>query len=89
MNKYLDFEREIEILDIKINELDINDNNFISEKNKKFIFGKKISWTEKINKKDFTPNFKVKNRNKLTRELMQPYYTQAFLKDFQKKKHKY
>ena len=34
MNKYLDFESEIEILDGKINELQINDNNFISEKNK-------------------------------------------------------
>jgi len=29
MNKYLDFESEIEILDSKINELHINDNNFI------------------------------------------------------------
>ena len=34
MNKYLDFESEIEILDSKINELHISDNNFISEKNK-------------------------------------------------------
>jgi acetyl-CoA carboxylase carboxyl transferase subunit alpha len=34
MNKYLDFESDIEILDSKINELQINDNNFISEKNK-------------------------------------------------------
>ena len=34
MNKYLDFESDIEILDSKINELNINDNNFISEKNK-------------------------------------------------------
>jgi acetyl-CoA carboxylase carboxyl transferase subunit alpha len=34
MNKYLDFESDIEILDGKINELQINDNNFISEKNK-------------------------------------------------------
>ena len=34
MNKYLDFENDIEILDIKINELDINDSNFNSEKNK-------------------------------------------------------
>ena len=34
MNKYLDFESEIEILDIKINELHINDNNSNSEKNK-------------------------------------------------------
>ena len=34
MNKYLDFESDIEILDIKINELHINDSNFISEKNK-------------------------------------------------------
>ena len=34
MNKYLDFESEIEILDNQINELDINDSNYISEKNK-------------------------------------------------------
>ena len=34
MNKYLDFESDIEILDSKINELLINDSNFISEKNK-------------------------------------------------------
>jgi acetyl-CoA carboxylase carboxyl transferase subunit alpha len=34
MNKYLDFESDIEILDSKINELHINDSNFISEKNK-------------------------------------------------------
>jgi len=34
MNKYLDFENDIEILDNKINELHINDSNFISEKNK-------------------------------------------------------
>jgi len=34
MNKYLDFESEIEILDSKINELHINDSNFINEKNK-------------------------------------------------------
>ena len=34
MNKYLDFESDIEILDSKINELHINDNNFINEKNK-------------------------------------------------------
>ena len=34
MNKYLDFESDIEILDTKINEFDINDSNFISEKNK-------------------------------------------------------
>ena len=34
MNKYLDFESDIEILDGKINQLNINDNNFISEKNK-------------------------------------------------------
>jgi acetyl-CoA carboxylase carboxyl transferase subunit alpha len=34
MNKYLDFETDIEILDSKINELHINDSNFISEKNK-------------------------------------------------------
>ena len=34
MNKYLDFESDIEILDIKINELHINDVKFISEKNK-------------------------------------------------------
>jgi len=36
MNKYLDFESDIEILDNKINELHINDKNFISEKNKLF-----------------------------------------------------
>ena len=34
MNKYLDFENDIEILDSKINELDINNSNYISEKNK-------------------------------------------------------
>jgi acetyl-CoA carboxylase carboxyl transferase subunit alpha len=34
MNKYLDFESDIEILDSKINDLQINDNNFINEKNK-------------------------------------------------------
>jgi acetyl-CoA carboxylase carboxyl transferase subunit alpha len=34
MNKYLDFESDIEILDVKINTLPINDNNFISQKNK-------------------------------------------------------
>ena len=34
MNKYLDFEIDIEILDSKINELQINDSNYISEKNK-------------------------------------------------------
>jgi len=34
MNKYLDFESEIENLDIKINQLNTNDGNFISEKNK-------------------------------------------------------
>ena len=34
MNKYLDFESDIEILDSKINELQTNDNKFISEKNK-------------------------------------------------------
>ena len=34
MNKYLDFESEIEILDNKIKELDINDNNFIIQKKK-------------------------------------------------------
>ena len=34
MNKYLDFESDIEILDNKISELHINDSNFISEKNK-------------------------------------------------------
>jgi len=34
MNKYLDFESDIEILDIKINDLQINDSNFINEKNK-------------------------------------------------------
>jgi len=34
MNKYLDFERDIEILDSKISELYKNDSNFINEKNK-------------------------------------------------------
>ena len=34
MNKYLDFESDIEILDSKISELHINDRNFINEKNK-------------------------------------------------------
>jgi len=34
MNKYLDFESDIEILDRKISDLDINDSNFINEKNK-------------------------------------------------------
>ena len=34
MNKYLDFESDIEILDNKINALHINDSNFIGEKNK-------------------------------------------------------
>ena len=34
MNKYLDFESDIEILDSKIRELHINDSNFINEKNK-------------------------------------------------------
>ncbi len=34
MNKYLDFESDIEILDSKINELQVNDKNYISEKNK-------------------------------------------------------
>ncbi len=34
MNRYLDFETEIEVLDIKINELETNDNNFNSEKSK-------------------------------------------------------
>tara|TARA_E500000178_G_scaffold324393_1_gene350766 strand:- start:336 stop:1274 length:939 start_codon:yes stop_codon:yes gene_type:complete len=34
MDKYLDFENDIEVLDSKINELHINDNNFASEKNK-------------------------------------------------------
>tara|TARA_A100001011_G_scaffold50843_1_gene48807 strand:- start:389 stop:514 length:126 start_codon:yes stop_codon:yes gene_type:complete len=34
MNKYLDFESDIEILDNKINELHKNDNNFIIKKNK-------------------------------------------------------
>ena len=34
MNKYLDFESDIEILDNKISELYINDSNFINEKNK-------------------------------------------------------
>ena len=48
MNKYLDFESDIEILDSKINELQTNDNKFISEKNKLIekkntIFKKKYS----------------------------------------------
>ena len=34
MNKYLDFEGDIEILDNKISELNINDSNVINEKNK-------------------------------------------------------
>ena len=34
MNKYLDFEGDIETLDNKISELNINDSNFINEKNK-------------------------------------------------------
>jgi len=34
MNKYLDFESEIQILDGKINELNKDDKNFISEQNK-------------------------------------------------------
>ena len=34
MNKYLDFEDDIEILDNKISELNKNDSNFINEKNK-------------------------------------------------------
>ena len=34
MNKYLDFESDIEILDSKISELHINDSNYISEKKK-------------------------------------------------------
>ena len=34
MNKYLDFENEIEKLDSKIRELEINDSNFTNEKNK-------------------------------------------------------
>ena len=34
MNKYLDFESDIEILDSKINNLHIDDSNFISEKNR-------------------------------------------------------
>jgi acetyl-CoA carboxylase carboxyl transferase subunit alpha len=34
MNKYLDFESDIEILDSKINDLQISDSNFINEKNK-------------------------------------------------------
>ena len=34
MNKYLDFESDIETLDNKINSLSINDGNFISEINK-------------------------------------------------------
>ena len=34
MNRYLDFESDIETLDNKINNLSINDNNFINETNK-------------------------------------------------------
>ena len=34
MNKYLDFESDIEKLDNNIGELHINDSNFIVEKNK-------------------------------------------------------
>ena len=34
MNKYLDFENDIEILDSKINDLPINDSNFNIEKKK-------------------------------------------------------
>jgi acetyl-CoA carboxylase carboxyl transferase subunit alpha len=34
MNKYLDFESDVEILDNKINELNANDDNYINEKNK-------------------------------------------------------
>ena len=34
MNRYLDFEGDIELLDNKITELHINDSNFINEKNK-------------------------------------------------------
>ncbi len=34
MNKYLDFESDIEILDSKIKKLQINDSNFLVEKNK-------------------------------------------------------
>ena len=34
MNKYLDFESDIEVLDNKIQELNVNDSLFISEKNK-------------------------------------------------------
>mgnify|MGYP001036327900 CR=1 FL=1 len=34
MNKYLDFESDVEILDRKITDLHINDNNFVNEKNK-------------------------------------------------------
>ena len=34
MNKYLDFESDIETLDSKISKLHTNDNNFVSEKNK-------------------------------------------------------
>ena len=34
MNKYLDFESDIELLDIKIKDLHINDSNFINQKNK-------------------------------------------------------
>ena len=45
MNKYLDFESEIEILDSKINELHLNDNNFATQKNK--LIEKKKSILEK------------------------------------------
>ena len=45
MNKYLDFESDIEILDSKINDLQINDNNFINEKNK--LIEKKIAILKK------------------------------------------
>ena len=34
MNRYLDFEGDIEILDNKISELNTNDSTFINEKNK-------------------------------------------------------
>lgn len=45
MNKYLDFESDIEIIDSKINDLQINDNNFINEKNK--LIEKKIAILKK------------------------------------------
>ena len=45
MNKYLDFEGDIEILDNKISELNINESNVINEKNK--LTEKKIQYLKK------------------------------------------